>query len=116
MTPAPPDPSYEIGRAIEKLESLKAATTTWSVVNGWIAEDGGGSTYVGGMRVDDGREPLTNDPVLVTLYATLDAQLTILNETRRQHLVWANAVGRYAVDPDGHVLALARAINEAGAP
>lgn len=48
--------------------------------------------------------------LLVTLHATIDAQLALLQATVDEYSKWGNRVGRYSVDMDGHVLRLARAI------
>ena len=103
----------EIRAAIEKLEELKESTRYFEV-NGWLCEGQPGDTVRDYFHPDGGASPLTNDPVIVTLHRTIDAQLAILRRDvdmyekfaqDRQVGVWRDAVER------GGDLALARAIN-----
>ena len=64
----------EIQPAIEKLTTLRDETN-YSEMNGWLAESVPGAP---GQIDDPGYAPLTNDPLIVTLHNTIDAQLAIL--------------------------------------
>lgn len=64
----------EIQAAIEKLTELRDERG-YVEMNGWLAEIREGAT---GAIEDPGYEGLTNDPIIVTLHRTIDAQLAIL--------------------------------------
>jgi hypothetical protein len=66
--------------AIEKMEELKAAG--YFVVNGWLCEEPPGDTARDFSDGTDGASPLTNDPMFVILFRTIDAQLAILRAAR----------------------------------
>lgn len=100
----------EITAAIAKLTGERERAD-YQEVNGWLVEVPEGSRSTWTDRYDDPRTPLTNDPVMVTLYRTIDAQLGLLAtalEAAHDHehslsaLEWRN------------ILALARAINGDG--
>lgn len=73
-------PTETIAAAIQRLSELRAEAE-YSIVNGWLIEEtGSGTTYVDGasLPLGDERTPLTNDPLIVTLYSSLEPQLAIL--------------------------------------
>lgn len=105
----------EIQAAIEKLTELRDERG-YVEMNGWLAEIREGAT---GAIEDPGYEGLTNDPIIVTLHRTIDAQLAILEAAVGEIFEWEQdpdvgykaermfkiaATGRAALD-------LARAIN-----
>ena len=59
----------KIQAAIEKLEK---SLGVYAIYNGWLIEIDPARHYA------DRRVPLTSDPLIVMLYRTVDAQLTIL--------------------------------------
>lgn len=69
----------EIERAIAKLtEERKEAD--YGEINGWLYEMPDDTRGYRGGPDDDPRTPITNDPVIVTLYRTIDAQIAILED------------------------------------
>jgi hypothetical protein len=106
--------------ALNKLTGLQAAAG-YSIENGWLVEStGAGATYVGnGQYLDDDRQPLTNDPMVVTLYATLDAQILILTTSLAEivaddaELAGSLLPADFLGTPAEPVLALAQSIVEA---
>ncbi|MEC5149195.1 hypothetical protein [Cryobacterium sp. GrIS_2_6] len=66
----------EIQAAIEKLTSLRDECGYFEM-NGWLAEEVPGAS---GAIDDPGYAPVTNDPLMVTLHRTIDAQLDILSD------------------------------------
>ena len=100
----------EIQAAIVKLTALRDERG-YVEMNGWLAEPREGAT---GAIDDPGYGGFTNDPLIVTLHRTVEAQLHILTGTvtlypsfvaNGTEVLWLHAVER-AGD-----LALARAIN-----
>lgn len=97
--------------AVEEMEAAIATLTSlrdeanYHEMNGWLAEVVEGAS---GAIDDPGYAPLTNDPIIVTLYRTIDAQLAMLRE-----VVIASEVERNweTLVYTETALSLARAIN-----
>jgi hypothetical protein len=100
----------EIKSAIDKLTELRGADD-YCEMNGWLAQTRLGAS---GAIDDPGYEGLTNDPLIVTLYRTIDAQIALLSHTVeiRANYVEQGLAANWdsAVERAGD-LALARAIN-----
>jgi hypothetical protein len=96
----------EIHTAIEKL-TAERDERGYVEMNGWLAAERGGAS---GAIDDPGYEGITNDPLIVTLYRTIDAQLGILQEAATQ---LTDTYGGAQLGPEFYrtELALARAIN-----
>jgi hypothetical protein len=99
-----------IATAIEKLEGLRPG---YEVRGEWLVEVVGEHTCGGYGEASGwlhepgcGYEPLTNDPIVVTLHRTIDAQLAILR------MFGANLalLGDWEPHPDNEIMALARAV------
>lgn len=104
-------PTERLQAAIDKLEEWQSFG--YSVMNGWLVEPiepGPSRSTLSPPEPDV--QPLTNDPVIVGLFATIDAQLAIL----RSALVEVTPIdgqSSYDVGPGsrvGQALALADAI------
>lgn len=67
-----------IAAAIARLEQLKA-DAGYVEINGWLAEQTPGDTHR--ITFIDALSPITNDPLLVTLHRTIDAQIGLLTFT-----------------------------------
>lgn len=63
--------------AIDKLTQLKAESG-YVEFNGWLAEPNPGDTVRSHLEPRDDLSPITNDPLLVTLHRTIDAQIAVL--------------------------------------
>jgi hypothetical protein len=102
----------EIQSAIVILTELRDERD-YCEMNGWLAQTRLGAS---GAIDDPGYEGLTNDPLIVTLYRTIDAQLEILQEATD---FYENSQKIGMPDTEifeyyGAAYALARAINGEG--
>lgn len=107
--------THEIRAAIKKLTSLKDDTVTIS--HGWLVQNVDACTCAGGTIESSymhepgcGTEPLTNDPLTITLHATIDAQLAILKVGAAAYAHYSEDSGR-DLDHDKAAMQLACAIN-----
>lgn len=67
----------EIEAAIAKLTKLRDETR-YGELNGWLYEMPEDTSGYWGGPDDDPRQPITNDPLMVTLHRTIDAQLALI--------------------------------------
>lgn len=63
-----------IRRAIDKLTKLRDEAA-YEITGDWLVEI---DPKMAAALAEDPRQPVTNDPIMVTLYRTIDAQLHIL--------------------------------------
>ena len=93
----------KIQAAIEKLEK---SVGVYEISNEWLTEI---DTDI--KPPDDPRVPLTNDPLIVMLYRTIDAQLAILRDAANGYWSYGDAPDAWdSFESSKAALALAEAI------